>query len=73
MRGTELTRLPADDVWDEVDQAASAWEALRARGFELDFARSGESGRIAISLCDLGGNVLRTLRPADAIALASGA
>ncbi len=69
--------MPADwpppEVWDEVDRAARAWDELRARGRELDFAPGGEDGRPAITLRDLGGNALRTLSPADAIALASGA
>lgn len=67
-----IPEWPPAEVWDEVDRAARIWDELRARGREVDFAL-GADGRLAITLRDLGGNVLRTLSPTEVLALASGA
>jgi hypothetical protein len=59
-------------VLEEMAGAAHTYEALSAQGRELRFARDEQSGRTRIEVRDRAGNVLRTLSPAQALALAAG-
>jgi hypothetical protein len=56
----ELTEIP-EHVLDEVAGAAIAVEELRRSNREVRFETDGGSGRIAASLCELGGGVVRAL------------
>lgn len=63
---------PPREVLDGMSTAARVHEGLRAIGRELHFAHDGVSGRITIEVRDGGGNVLRTLSPAEALDVAAG-
>jgi hypothetical protein len=63
---------PPESVWLEVDHAAGVWNDLHADGRELHFELDEESGRLAIEMRDLAGNVLSSVSPSEALAIASG-
>jgi hypothetical protein len=63
---------PPDHVWCEVDEAALVWGKLQTRGRELHFDLDDESGALKIEIHDLEGNLLRTMAPSEALAIASG-
>jgi len=52
--------------------AAQTYDELSSQGRELRFARDEQSGRTRIEVRDRAGNVLKTLSPAQALALAAG-
>ena len=62
---------PPQRVWREVDDAARVWDDLHKQGCEVHFELDEESGRLAIEMRDLDGNVLETLSPSDALAIAA--
>lgn len=64
---------PPPEVLEEMQSAAQNHEALRAQGRELRFSRDEQSGRTRIEVRDRSGNVLKTLSPAQALAVAAGA
>jgi hypothetical protein len=53
--------------------AAQAYDELTAQGRELRFARDEQSGRTQIEVRDRGGNLVKTLSPAQALDIAAGA
>ena len=63
---------PPPEVLDQMGNAARTYEALCSQGRELRFARDEQSGRTRIEVRDRAGNVLKTLSPAQALALAAG-
>ncbi len=63
---------PPQGVLDEMAGAARVHDALRAQGRELRFAHDGQSGRMRIEVRDAAGAVLRTISPAQALAVAAG-
>ncbi len=64
---------PPQEVLEEMASAAHNHEALRAQGRELRFSRDEQSGRTRIEVRDRSGNMLKTLSPAQALAVAAGA
>jgi hypothetical protein len=64
---------PPQEVLDQMASAAQRHDALSAQGRELRFSRDEQSGRTRIEVRDRGGNVLRTLSPAQALEVAAGA
>jgi hypothetical protein len=60
-------------VLDQMANAAQTHAALSAQGRELRFARDEHSGRTEIEVRDQNGRVLRTISPAQALAIAAGA
>ncbi len=64
---------PPQEVLEEMASAAQNHEALRAQGRELRFSRDEQSGRTRIEVRDRSGNMLKTLSPAQALAVAAGA
>ena len=54
-----------------IADAASRYEELRAQGRELHF-RVGHSGAIVVDVCDLEGNVIRTVPPETALDIIGG-
>jgi hypothetical protein len=64
---------PPQEVLDEMASAAQTHAALSAQGRELRFSHDEQSGRTRIEVRDRGGNVLRTLSPAEALEVAAGA
>jgi hypothetical protein len=67
-----LPASPPPEVLEEMASAAQTYEALSSQGRELRFARDEQSGRTRIEVRDRAGNVLKTLSPAQALALAAG-
>ncbi len=67
-----LPASPPQQVLDEMASAARTYDSLRAAGRELHFAHDGQSGRMTIEVRDAGGQVLRTLSPAQALDVAAG-
>jgi hypothetical protein len=63
---------PPQEVLDQMGNAAQTYEKLSAQGRELRFARDEQSGRTRIEVRDRAGNMLQTLSPAQALALAAG-
>lgn len=63
---------PPQEVLDQMGSAAHTYEELSSQGRELRFARDEQSGRTRVEVRDRAGNVLKTLSPAQALALAAG-
>jgi hypothetical protein len=63
---------PPPEVLDQMESAARTYETLCSQGRELRFARDEQSGHTRIEVRDRAGNVLKTLSPAQALALAAG-
>lgn len=63
---------PPPEVLDQMGSAARTYETLCSQGRELRFARDERSGGTRIEVRDRAGNVLKTLSPAQALALAAG-
>jgi hypothetical protein len=63
---------PPQRVWREVDDAAEVWDDLHARGRQVHFEIEEATGRLAIEMRDLDGNVLETLSPSETLAIAAG-
>jgi hypothetical protein len=64
---------PPQEVLDQMASAAQIHDELSSQGRELRFARDAQSGRTRIEVRDRGGNVLRTISPAQALEVAAGA
>jgi len=69
----EIPAGPPPEVLDAVGAAARAYEELHAHGRELRFDLDESSNRVIVQVCDLDGNVLRTIPPSEALDLAAGA
>jgi len=54
-----------------IHDAAKRYEDLRRQGRELHF-RVGEAGGIVVDVCDLEGNVIRTVPPETALDIIGG-
>ncbi|HXA53754.1 MAG TPA: hypothetical protein VNV37_02660 [Solirubrobacteraceae bacterium] len=68
-----LPASPPPEVLAQMASAARTYEQLSGQGRELRFARDAHSGRTRIEVRDRDGNVLTTLSPAQALAVAAGA
>ena len=73
--GVNTFSMPTPDVPEPVktgiQDAARRYEDLRAQGRELHF-RVGHSGAIVVDVCDLEGNVIRTVPPETALDIIGG-
>jgi uncharacterized FlaG/YvyC family protein len=63
---------PPEELYDQIDAAASRVDELKAEGRELHFAFDDKTKRVQIEVRDLGGNVLRTIPPSKALSVAKG-
>lgn len=63
---------PPPDVLEKMQAAAKVAADLRAQQRELHFEPMG-GGRVVIQVRDLTGNVIRTVPPSQALAIAEGA
>ena len=68
-----LPASPPQEVLEQMASAARTHQALNAQGRELRFARDERSGRTEIEVRDHTGRVLKTISPAEALAIAAGA
>jgi hypothetical protein len=67
-----LPASPPDHLFEEMSAAAKVADTLRAQARELHFEAVG-NGRVVVEVRDLEGNVIRTIPPAGALDVASGA
>lgn len=63
---------PPEELYDQIDAAASRVDELKADGRELHFSFDNASKRVQIEVRDLKGNVLRTIPPSKALSVATG-
>ncbi|MEA2410132.1 MAG: hypothetical protein QOC77_693 [Thermoleophilaceae bacterium] len=67
-----LPASPPPVVLEDMHAAAQVAAELRAQQRELHFETAG-NGRVIVQVRDLDGNVIRTIPPAQALEIASGA
>jgi flagellar protein FlaG len=67
-----LPASPPTSVLEDMHAAARVAEELRAQKRELHFETTS-NGRVIVQVRDLDGNVIRTIPPARALEIASGA
>jgi hypothetical protein len=67
-----LPASPPPSALEDMQKAAKVWEELRAQKRELHFEPTPD-GRVIVQVRDLDGNVIRTIPPAHALEVASGA
>jgi hypothetical protein len=68
-----LPASPPSEVLQEMAQAGRIHAELSSQGRELRFVRDEQGGRTRVEVRDRVGNVLKTLSPAQALAVAAGA
>lgn len=66
-----LPSAPPQEVLTQIQTAAGNYEALRAQGYEVHYAYDETTRKSTAELRDTSGNLIRTLSPSEAIALAS--
>ena len=67
-----LPASPPSSVLEDMHAAARVAQELRAQKRELHFETTSD-GRVTVQVRDLDGNVIRTIPPARALEIASGA
>jgi uncharacterized FlaG/YvyC family protein len=67
-----IPSTPPEELYGQIDAAASRVDELKAEGRELHFSYDDSSRRVQIEVRDLNGNVLRTIPPSKALSVASG-
>ena len=69
----EVPPAPTPEARQMVDKAAERVQELSKQNRELHFSRDESSNRVVIEVRDLEGNVLKTIPPAKALDIMSGA
>jgi hypothetical protein len=69
----EIPPAPTPEARELVDKAAERVQQLAEQNRELHFSRDEASNRVVIEVRDLEGNVLKTIPPAKALDIMSGA
>jgi uncharacterized FlaG/YvyC family protein len=69
----EVPPAPTPEAREMVDKAAERVQELATQNRELHFSRDEASNRVVIEVRDLEGNVLKTIPPAKALDIMSGA
>ena len=71
----EIPAGPPPEVLEAMDAAGRVARELHEQGRELRFTPpvAGDGGRVRVDVCDLDGNVLRTIPPSELLDVASGA
>jgi uncharacterized FlaG/YvyC family protein len=69
----EVPPAPTAEARQMVDKAAERVQELVKQNRELHFSRDEHSNRVVIEVRDLQGNVLKTIPPAKALDIMSGA
>jgi len=71
----EIPASPPPEVLDAIDAAGRVARELHETGRELRFTPplEGEHGRVRVDVCDLDGNVLRSIPPSELLDVATGA
>jgi flagellar protein FlaG len=69
----EIPEGPPPEVLEAMDAAGRVARELHATGRELRFTPPEDPvGRVLVEVCDLDGNVLRTIPPSEALDVATG-
>ncbi|HEU4700887.1 MAG TPA: hypothetical protein VFS37_00280 [Conexibacter sp.] len=71
----DVPASPPPEVLEAMDAAGRVARELHETGRELRFTppAPGEGGRVRVDVCDLDGNVLRTIPPSELLDVATGA
>jgi uncharacterized FlaG/YvyC family protein len=69
----DVPPAPTAEAREMVDQAAERVQELQKQNRELHFTRDEKSNRVVIEVRDLDGNVIKTIPPAKALDILSGA
>ena len=69
----EVPPAPTPEAREMVDRAAERVDELAKQNRELHFSRDETTNRVVIEVRDLDGNVLKTIPPAKALEIMSGA
>jgi flagellar protein FlaG len=69
----DVPPAPTAEARAMVDRAAERVDELRAQGRELHFSHDDTTNRVIIEVRDLDGNVIKTIPPAKALDIMSGA
>jgi uncharacterized FlaG/YvyC family protein len=69
----DVPPAPTEEAREMVDKAAEVVQQLREHNRELHFSHDEESNRVVIQVRDLDGNVIKTIPPAKALDILSGA
>jgi flagellar protein FlaG len=71
----EIPASPPPEVLEAMDAAGRVARELHETGRELRFTppSEGSNGRVRVDVCDLDGNVLRTIPPSKLLDVATGA
>jgi len=69
----DVPPAPTPEAREMVDKAAEVVEKLHANNRELHFSREEGTNRVVIEVRDLDGNVIKTIPPAKALDILSGA
>lgn len=68
----KIPASPPSEVLDAMQAASRAYQALRAQGRELHFAKNADTGRMTIEVRDLDGNLLRSIPPSRLLDVVTG-
>lgn len=71
----EIPASPPPEVLEAMSVAGRVAQELHETGRELRFTppSEGSNGRVRVDVCDLDGNVLRTIPPSELLDVAAGA
>jgi flagellar protein FlaG len=69
----DVPPAPTEEAREMVDKAAEVVRQLHEHNRELHFSHDEESNRVVIQVRDLEGNVIKTIPPAKALDILSGA
>ncbi len=69
----DVPPAPTPEAREMVDKAAERVQELHKQNRELHFSRDEASNRVVIEVRDLDGNVIKTIPPAKALDIMSGA
>jgi len=71
----DIPASPPPEVLEAMDAAGRVARELHETGRELRFTppSEGSNGRVRVEVCDLDGNVLRTIPPRELLDIATGA
>lgn len=70
---SEAAQTLPPELPSQVEAAARRWKELRDMGRELRFEPDPQTGRIAVEVRDLDGNLIRAVPPSVALDIAAGA
>src|SRR6516164_2484462 len=67
-----IPSAPPPEVLAQIETAGKTYEALQAEGYEVHYSQSPDTRRVTAELRNSEGQVVKTLTPSEAIALAAG-